>query len=65
MVITLKTSGSSNSSWKARLFSYKNGNQMSGLGWKRFCYENRIKPGDVCTIKMVETTLWHVIIERQ
>ncbi|CAN6234639.1 unnamed protein product [Urochloa humidicola] len=63
--ITLKTSASSTSSWQVRLFAYKNCNQMSGPGWKRFCHDNGIKVGDVCTIKIVETTLWHVIIERR
>ncbi|CAL5032892.1 unnamed protein product [Urochloa decumbens] len=64
-MITLMTSASSTSSWQAHLFSYKNGNQMSGSGWRRFCHDNGIKAGDVCTIKIVETTLWHVIIERR
>jgi hypothetical protein len=64
-MITLKTSVSSTSSWQARLFAYGNGNQMSGSGWKRFCRENEIKVGDICTIKIIEPTLWHVIVERR
>jgi len=55
---------SSTKSWQARLLAYRNGNQMTGSGWKSFCCENEIKVGDVCTIKLIEPTLWHVIIER-
>ncbi|KAF8780704.1 hypothetical protein HU200_001309 [Digitaria exilis] len=64
-MVTLKTSASNTMSWQARVLAHENGNQMSGSGWKRFCHDNRIKVGDVCTIKIIETTLWHVIMERR
>ncbi|CAL5032902.1 unnamed protein product [Urochloa decumbens] len=62
--ITLKASMSSSKSWLACLRHYQNGSQMYGSGWTSFCYENEIRVGDVCTFKIVEPTLWHVIIER-
>ncbi|KAF8688186.1 hypothetical protein HU200_042421 [Digitaria exilis] len=64
-MVTLKTSASNTMSWQAHVLAHENGNQMSGSGWKRFCHDNGIKVGDVCTIKIIETTLWHVIIERR
>ncbi|CAL5034908.1 unnamed protein product [Urochloa decumbens] len=63
--ITLKASMSSSKSWLACLHHYQNGSQMYGSGWTSFCYENEIRVGDVCTFKIIETTLWHVIIERR
>ncbi|CAL5028165.1 unnamed protein product [Urochloa decumbens] len=63
--ITLKASMSSSKSWLACLHHYQNGSQMYGSGWTSFCYENEIRVGDVCTFKIVETTLWHVIIDRR
>ncbi|CAN6248140.1 unnamed protein product [Urochloa humidicola] len=63
--ITLKTSMSSTTSWQARVVPYKYCNHLAGLGWKRFCQENRIKEGDVCTFNVVDTKLWHVVIARQ
>ncbi|CAN6234637.1 unnamed protein product [Urochloa humidicola] len=63
-MITLKTSGSSTKSWQTRLNTYQNCCQLVG-GWKSFCLENGIKVGDVCTIQIIETTLWNVIIERR
>ncbi|KAG2571286.1 hypothetical protein PVAP13_7KG172592 [Panicum virgatum] len=62
--ITLRTSESSNATWLARIRSYKNCNHLGGSGWKRFCWENGIKEGDVCTFNVVETKLWHVVITR-
>ncbi|RLM73061.1 hypothetical protein C2845_PM15G04460 [Panicum miliaceum] len=66
-MITLKTSPSSTStsSWLVRLHPYKNCSQLIGSGWARFCYENKIRVGDVCTFEIVETTQWDVIIERR
>jgi hypothetical protein len=32
-------------------------------GWRRFCRDNGIKVGDVCTIRVLEQKLWHVFIE--
>ncbi|CAN6242156.1 unnamed protein product [Urochloa humidicola] len=63
--ITLKASMSSSKSWLACLRHYWNGSQVVGSGWTSFCYENGIRVGDVCTFNIVETTLWHVIIERR
>ena len=61
--VTLKTSTSSTRSWQARVTPYEgSSHHVSGLGWTQFCRENRIKVGDVCTIKISKTTLWHVII---
>ncbi|CAN6234635.1 unnamed protein product [Urochloa humidicola] len=62
--ITLKASMSSSKSWLACLHHYQNGSHVVGSGWTSFCYENQIRVGDVCTFKLVETTLWHVTIER-
>nr|CAB3484182.1 unnamed protein product [Digitaria exilis] len=61
--ITLKTSMSS-TSWLVRVFHYPNCSMVSGSGWTGFCHENRISVGDVCTFEIIETTQWHVIIER-
>uniref|UniRef100_A0A0A9GJT6 TF-B3 domain-containing protein n=1 Tax=Arundo donax TaxID=35708 RepID=A0A0A9GJT6_ARUDO len=62
-MVTLKTSMSSTRSWQARVAPYKHSSHhVGGSGWKRFCQENRIKVGDVCTINILETTLWHVVI---
>ncbi|PVH35093.1 hypothetical protein PAHAL_7G105100 [Panicum hallii] len=63
--ITLKTSMSSTTSWQARVVPYKYCNHLGGSGWKRFCQENRIKEGDVCTFNIVGTKLWHVVVARQ
>lgn len=63
--ITLKTSMSSGTSWQTRVVPYKYCNHLGGSGWKKFCQENRIKEGDVCTFNVVETKLWHVVIARQ
>ncbi|XP_039775449.1 putative B3 domain-containing protein Os04g0347400 isoform X2 [Panicum virgatum] len=64
--ITLKTSMSSTRSWQVRAVPYKNSSHyIGGLDWKRFCKENNIKVGDVCTINIVETTLWHVDVAHQ
>ncbi|KAG2481645.1 hypothetical protein PVAP13_J386281 [Panicum virgatum] len=66
-MITLKTSPSSasTSSWLARLHPYQNCSQLIGSGWNRFCYENKIRVGDVCTFEIIETTQWDVSIERR
>ncbi|XP_034604648.1 putative B3 domain-containing protein Os04g0347400 [Setaria viridis] len=59
--ITLKTSMSSTRSWQVLVVPNKNSSHyVRGLDWKRFCEENEIKVGDVCTISIVETTLWHI-----
>ncbi|RCV33076.1 hypothetical protein SETIT_7G053800v2, partial [Setaria italica] len=64
--ITLKTSMSNTRSWQVLVVPNKNSSHyVRGLDWKRFCEENEIKVGDVCTISIVETTLWHVVVARQ
>jgi hypothetical protein len=62
--IRLKSSASSAKSWRVHLVLYRNCGQLRGSGWKSFCYENEIKVGHICTFKIVETTMWHVIIDR-
>ncbi|CAL5017642.1 unnamed protein product [Urochloa decumbens] len=63
-MVTLKTSLSSTSSWQVRVLPYKNTSHQAGSGWKTFCQENKIKEGDICTFKVIEIRLWHVVIER-
>ncbi|KAG2571292.1 putative B3 domain-containing protein Os04g0346900 isoform X2 [Panicum virgatum] len=63
-MITLKTSTSSSKSWQARLNLYQNGCQLVG-GWKSFCLDNGIRVGDVCTMQIIETTLWNVMVDRR
>ncbi|KAF8688182.1 hypothetical protein HU200_042416 [Digitaria exilis] len=63
--VTLKTSLNSTMSWQARVVPYKNCNHLFGSGWKRFCHENRINEGDICTFNVVDTKLWHVVITHQ
>ncbi|CAN6270604.1 unnamed protein product [Urochloa humidicola] len=61
-LITLKTSMSSSTSWQAHVTPYNNSShRVKGLN--RFYLDNAIKVGDLCTFKIVETTLWHVVIE--
>ncbi|KAK3142894.1 hypothetical protein QOZ80_4BG0353550 [Eleusine coracana subsp. coracana] len=48
-----------------RLHPYKNTGHQFGSGWRMLCRENRIREGDICTFNIIETTLWHVDIERQ
>ncbi|CAN6270599.1 unnamed protein product [Urochloa humidicola] len=62
--VTLKTSLSSTSFWQVRVLPYQNTSHQVGSGWKTFCQENKIKEGDVCTFKVIEIRLWHVVIER-
>ncbi|KAF8780700.1 hypothetical protein HU200_001305 [Digitaria exilis] len=63
--VTLKTSLNSTTSWQARVVPYKNCNHLFGSGWRRFCHENRINEGDICTFNVVDTKLWHVVITHQ
>jgi hypothetical protein len=51
-------------SWQVHGAAYKNYRYIVGEGWKRFCQENRLKTGDLCTFNIIETTLWHVTITR-
>ncbi|WVZ84960.1 hypothetical protein U9M48_031926, partial [Paspalum notatum var. saurae] len=57
--ITLKTALSSTSSWQVRVSPYRNTNHQVGSGWRRFCRENEMKEGDICTFNVVEPMLWH------
>nr|CAB3484187.1 unnamed protein product [Digitaria exilis] len=59
--ITLKTSLNSTRSWQVHGRRYKNACYL-GSGWTRFCQDNNIREGDICTFKIVETTLWHVVV---
>ncbi|CAL5017651.1 unnamed protein product [Urochloa decumbens] len=64
-MITLKTSMDSTISWKVRGIPIKNScSYLLIKGWRRFCQENYLKEGDICTFNIVETTLWHVVITR-
>ncbi|CAO1939097.1 unnamed protein product [Urochloa humidicola] len=62
--ITFKTSLSSTSSWQVRVLPYKGkgSSHQLGSGWRRFCQENKIKEGDVCTFNVIDSMLWHVVI---
>ncbi|XP_022683933.1 putative B3 domain-containing protein Os04g0347400 isoform X4 [Setaria italica] len=44
---------------------YKGSSHQLGSGWRRFCQENKIKEGDVCTFNIIDSTLWHVVIARR
>ncbi|TVU03592.1 hypothetical protein EJB05_50909, partial [Eragrostis curvula] len=63
-MITLKISTDSNASWQVHGMPSKNSSYMIMGGWKRFCKENRLKEGDICTFNIVEPTLWNVVITR-
>lgn len=62
--ITLKTSMANNKSWEVHAVPRKTGNYRIGTGWRRFCRENNLKLGDICTFKVIDTTLWHVVVTR-
>ena len=52
-------------SWQVGFLFYENRNSGElTRGWRRFCTDNRIKEGDICTFNVIETTLWHVDITR-
>ncbi|CAN6275492.1 unnamed protein product [Urochloa humidicola] len=61
--ITLKasTSLSRPRSWQVHVHPYKNASYLRS-GWNKFCRDNKIKEGDICTFNIVETTLWHVVV---
>ncbi|CAN6242151.1 unnamed protein product [Urochloa humidicola] len=63
--ITLKTSLSRIRSWQVYVHPYKHASFFKSSGWNRFCRDNKIKVGDMCTFNVVETTLWHVVIVHQ
>ncbi|VAI39171.1 unnamed protein product [Triticum turgidum subsp. durum] len=65
--ITLK-SVERNKSWEVEGVNYHPGTNRSynclTRGWKAFCKENELKAGDICTFKVIKSTLWHVVIDR-
>nr|CAB3486704.1 unnamed protein product [Digitaria exilis] len=63
-MITLKTSMDSTESWQVYSNTIKDCRYLLSQGWKRFCQDNSLKEGDLCTFYVVETTLWHVVITR-
>ncbi|TVU13713.1 hypothetical protein EJB05_37133, partial [Eragrostis curvula] len=62
--ITLKTSMDRNASWQVRGWSQNGSSYILLGGWRRFCKENTLKVGDICTFNVVEATLWNVVITR-
>jgi len=66
--VTLRTTADKDHghrSWQVRFLFYENRNSGElSRGWRRFCTDNRIKEGDICTFNVIETTLWHVDITR-
>ncbi|KAG2481649.1 hypothetical protein PVAP13_J450661 [Panicum virgatum] len=62
--ITLKTSMSSTESWQVLALPSKKGSYQLRNGWMRFCKENSLKIGDICTFNVIETTMWHVVVTR-
>uniref|UniRef100_A0A0D9W3K6 TF-B3 domain-containing protein n=1 Tax=Leersia perrieri TaxID=77586 RepID=A0A0D9W3K6_9ORYZ len=51
-------------SWEVAGRRDKEACYLLGAGWKRFCEDNSLKVGDVCTFNVVDNTMWHVVIER-
>ncbi|CAL5028132.1 unnamed protein product [Urochloa decumbens] len=51
--ITLKTSSSSSRAWQVCGLMHKNSSYQIGSGWIKFCQENGLKVGDICTFKVV------------
>uniref|UniRef100_A0A0A8XMY6 TF-B3 domain-containing protein n=1 Tax=Arundo donax TaxID=35708 RepID=A0A0A8XMY6_ARUDO len=62
--ITLKTSMNSTGSWLLHGRPYKNNSYLFVRGWRRFCQENSLKEGDICTFNVIKATLWHAVITR-
>ncbi|XP_022684232.1 putative B3 domain-containing protein Os04g0347400 [Setaria italica] len=42
----------------------KNDSYQLRKGWRRFCRENILKEGDICTFSVIESTMWHITITR-
>ena len=64
--ITLRTTANEDHglrSWQVR-FLVSGNRGMLTRGWRTFLVDNRIKEGDICTFKIIKTTLWHVDIMR-
>ncbi|CAN6201055.1 unnamed protein product [Urochloa humidicola] len=60
--ITLKMSTGNKRSWPVWFNIANTYGYIKGPGWKRFCRENKLKQGDCCTFRVIETTVWHVTI---
>uniref|UniRef100_A0A0A8XNU7 TF-B3 domain-containing protein n=1 Tax=Arundo donax TaxID=35708 RepID=A0A0A8XNU7_ARUDO len=60
--ITLKTSMDNTRSWPVSFKTTNTYGYIAGQGWKRFCWDNRVKEGDHCTFNVVKTRVWHVTI---
>ncbi|WVZ84956.1 hypothetical protein U9M48_031922 [Paspalum notatum var. saurae] len=58
-MITLKTSMDSTRCWKVRGLPYNNSSLQLGMGWKKFCQENKLEVGDICTFNVIKPSLWH------
>ncbi|KAG2571274.1 hypothetical protein PVAP13_7KG327073 [Panicum virgatum] len=66
--VTLRTTADKDHghrSWQVGFLLYENRNSGKlTRGWRRFCTDNMIKEGDICTFNVIENTLWHVNITR-
>ncbi|CAL5017667.1 unnamed protein product [Urochloa decumbens] len=62
--IMLTTSTNNMGPWQVGGYPRKNKGYILRQGWTRFCEENSLMEGDICTFNIVETTLWHVTITR-
>ncbi|XP_039772379.1 putative B3 domain-containing protein REM15 isoform X2 [Panicum virgatum] len=64
--VTLRTTADKDHghrSWQVGFLFYENRNSGElTRGWRRFCTDNMIKEGDICTFNIIETALWHVDI---
>ncbi|XP_039772399.1 putative B3 domain-containing protein Os04g0347400 [Panicum virgatum] len=62
--ITLKTASNGSRSWQLHGCPCKDRRYLLAQGWRRFCLENNLKEGDICTFNVIESTTWHVNITR-
>lgn len=60
--ITLKTSMERTRSWPVAFKAANAYGYINGPGWRRFCRDNKVKEGDLCTFNVIKTTVWHVVI---
>ncbi|XP_047054261.1 putative B3 domain-containing protein Os06g0632500 [Lolium rigidum] len=58
--VELKTSMRS---WPVAFNVTKTYGYIKGKGWRRFCQDNEVEEGDTCTFKVVEKTVWLVVIK--
>ncbi|CAM0909923.1 unnamed protein product [Alopecurus aequalis] len=61
--IELKTSMASTRSWPVDFNITTTYGFIWGKGWKRFCRDNEVEEGDLCTFKVVERKVWLVVIK--